>query len=265
MTNWIQVVDTTWYSDDQTSFELSTAEQLAGRGGLRLIENCTVIGNGGSYITGHDGGGYIGGISGYRGVEDGKTNSKDIKMLNCKVQNITVTGGTRTGGIAGNANNGNTVKDCEAIDVTVYVTDPTTKTGGLIVGANNGSAGQITYVVNNKVSGTTQGLQATAVSMWNSLSSLVGSKTMRLRRFAGRRVWDIACRARRQSPDAHAHGGRGPGRWHGGLQRRGPIERHDRLHQVEVDGQVGSDNFQAPWGGGIRFVQVCSRGASSTI
>ncbi len=131
------VVDAWWYSG-----------VIAGYGYISNVINCTVIGNDGSYIKGNNGS-YIGGIMGFRGE------GSNIKIADCSVENLTITGVDRVGGISGMAHYGNEISNCTATNVTILATDPDCTSVGLIAGANNGTSAQPTVVVNNGTDNTT--------------------------------------------------------------------------------------------------------------
>lgn len=109
-------VDAYWY-----------AGGIAGEGYINTIEDCSVIGKDGSYIKGN-GGSYMGGIMGFRG-EGG------MKIDNCEVINIDISGDDRVGGISGMLHYGNSILNSKVLNVSIKANDPKATTVGLIAGA----------------------------------------------------------------------------------------------------------------------------------
>ena len=128
-------IDAWWY-----------AGVIGGNGYVNLVTDCHVIGNDGSYIKGNDGS-YIGGIWGYRG-------ENYVLISDCSVNNLSISGVDRIGGICGIAHYGNFIYDCNVSDTTITSSNDL-RTIGLIAGANMGTSNEPSYVINNVVSNTT--------------------------------------------------------------------------------------------------------------
>ncbi len=139
-------IDAWWY-----------AGAIGGNGYMNPIEDCTAIGNDGSYVAGNDGS-YIGGIWGFNG--EGAT-----KVISgCKVENLTITGVDRVGGITGIVHQGNTITNCTVENVTVSASDAECTSVGLIAGANNGTASRPTQIINNEVTESEADIAGTPVT-----------------------------------------------------------------------------------------------------
>lgn len=125
-------VDAYWY-----------AGGIAGEGYINTIEDCSVIGKDGSYIKGN-GGSYMGGIMGFRG-EGG------MKIDNCEVINIDISGDDRVGGISGMLHYGNSILNSKVLNVSIKANDPKATTVGLIAGATQGNDKNNSVIKNNTV------------------------------------------------------------------------------------------------------------------
>ena len=136
---------------------------IAGNGYLDKVDNCTVVGEGDSFIKSLTGS-YIGGIWGFRA--EGK-----LFITNCRVENVAISAVDRVGGIAGIVHYGNTISQCTVRNVTILATlvdaDPARSTCGLIAGANLGLTGQApSKVLDCTVEATTAKEDSTAVTRW---------------------------------------------------------------------------------------------------
>ncbi len=92
------------------------------------INGCTVDASEGSFINGNSGS-YVGGIVGYRNM----INRQHQNTTDCHVSGVTISGGSCVGGISGNIEKYNTIKDCSVDNITVKSTK-NDGTVGLIAG-----------------------------------------------------------------------------------------------------------------------------------
>lgn len=113
-------IDAWWY-----------AGVIGGNGYVSSVDSCTVTGSDGSYIKGNEGS-YIGGIWGFRG-EGG------MKITNCTVDGLTISGDDRVGGICGILHYGNLIQSCTVSNAAISSTEDQNNTG-LIAGADQSTA-----------------------------------------------------------------------------------------------------------------------------
>ncbi len=116
--------------------------------GYASITNCHITANEGGVISSVSS--YLGGIMGHRG----EGSSYDIN--GCSIKNVTITGSSIVGGIAGISQNGNKITNCTLENVTVVyknVSDPADQSG---VGAISGWSSNNVSLTGNSFKGTIQ-------------------------------------------------------------------------------------------------------------
>ena len=114
---------------------------MFGYGYIGKIENCKVIGNGGSYI---ESGKSVGGLIGYLG--EGNNEIKDSTVINLDIK-----GAERVGGIVGTIQRGNKVLDCKVENTNIRknsFTSNQAKTFGTIAGSNQATSTENIRILN---------------------------------------------------------------------------------------------------------------------